>query len=352
MKTIKAQDYNIYIGEIFDPLNNFVRKDKYKDSKLFVLADENTLEKCLPLLVLNADKFKDAEVLEIESGEAGKNLEVCTQLWNVLSDYKADRKILFVNLGGGVIGDMGGFVASAYKRGVDYVNIPTTLLAQVDASVGGKVGVDLGTLKNQVGLFANPQAVFVYPGFLETLDKRQVLSGFAEMLKHALIADKNYWNALKETDIRNTTWKSIISHSINIKNEIVKQDPHEQRLRKILNFGHTIGHAIESSFMFKEEHLLHGEAVAIGMICEAFLSRQKSCLSQEELDDISGHLKSRYQKIKIKDYHRLIEFMRNDKKNSKDEISFTLLNGIGNAIPDISCTADEIVDALNYYQAV
>ncbi|MCL4152909.1 UNVERIFIED_CONTAM: hypothetical protein GTU68_035655, partial [Idotea baltica] len=215
------------------------------------------------------------EIIEIESGEINKTIETCVGVWEALSELGADRKSILINLGGGVLTDLGGFVASTFKRGIAFINVPTTLLSMVDASVGGKTGVDLGSLKNQVGVINQPVMVLVIPDFLDTLEERQLESGFAEMLKHGLIKDRQYWDDLKMVSTL-SEMKDHILKSVEIKNEVVLIDPTEQGLRKILNYGHTLGHAIESYFLASQEKstLLHGEAIAIGMITEGYLSHR------------------------------------------------------------------------------
>ncbi|MGB3948986.1 MAG: 3-dehydroquinate synthase family protein, partial [Bacteroidia bacterium] len=246
MTAIKAKSYSIFISSaITNEINSFFEKNKGKFSKLFILLDENSMTHCYPQLVANIEAFEDAEIIEIESGEENKNIEICTQLWATLEDLGADRQSLLINIGGGVIGDMGGFVASTFKRGIDFINIPTTLLAQVDASVGGKLGVDLNSIKNLVGVFNNPLAVFINTDFIRTQDRKQLLSGFAEIIKHALITNETYWNKVKSADtVEFTEMDTIIEKSVLIKNTIVLADPLEKNIRKSLNFGHTIGHAI------------------------------------------------------------------------------------------------------------
>ena len=337
-------------------MNKLLRSTEFKNSKLFVLADKNSLKFCYPLLLKNVVRVKQAEIIEIESGEENKNIEVCRNIWLTLSELGADRKSVLINLGGGVIGDMGGFVAATFKRGISFINVPTTLLSQVDASVGGKLGIDLNNLKNEIGVFGNPEAVFVYPPFLRTLPYREYLSGYAEIIKHALIADKNYWNEIFNNGLQppsSTELENIISHSIEIKNKIVKQDPKEKGLRKILNFGHTIGHAMESkSFEGDEYKLLHGEAIIAGMLCEAYLSVKKAGLPKNELNEITSFLLDTFKPINFNkfDETRLLELMKHDKKNTKGEINFTLLNSIGKAAFDKKCSIQLIKEALRYYR--
>ena len=221
MGEIKSADYSVFISRnITKEINAFFQQSEVKYSKIFILVDENSFKDCYAQLVEQVTVFKDAELIEIESGEENKNIDVCLQIWSTLSELGADRKALFVNLGGGVIGDMGGFIASTFKRGIDFINIPTTLLAQVDASVGGKVGIDLNHLKNEVGVFNNPKAVFVNSEFLKTLDKRQLLSGFAEIIKHALIADAAYWKKVLRVNLTDLeALDKLIETSIKIKNK-------------------------------------------------------------------------------------------------------------------------------------
>jgi len=350
---VKSQGYSVVIGnESINHLKEYLESQK-KYSKIFIIVDENTMLHCLPDLVEKIPLLYEAEIIEIESGEINKTIEVVTQIWYTLSESHADRKSLIINLGGGVISDMGGFIASTYKRGIDFLNIATTLLSQVDASVGGKLGIDLNGLKNQIGVFNFPKMVVIYPPFLSTLEWRQLRSGFAEVLKHALINDKNYWEDLKEIEISlESDWTKIIEHSVQIKNKVVLEDPTEQGLRKILNYGHTIGHAIETWHLENDPNFfLHGEAIAIGMIAEGYLSMQKSGLTEEELNEISEVLKSKFKlkplpTEKFNDYSNL---MIHDKKNSEGKISFSLLSKIGECKWDQFCNKEEILNALTYY---
>lgn len=353
VSTIAAPAYSLYIGDdAFSQLESFLKKGKF--SSVFILVDENTLQHCLPQLVTRVKKLTDAEIIELESGEKNKTVEVCTQVWRVLGELGADRHSLLINLGGGVITDMGGFIASTFKRGIAFVNIPTTLLAQIDASVGGKTGVDLDGLKNEVGVFANPKQVIIYPGFLRTLSRREMLSGFAEALKHGLIADESYWEMLKSVNLADTVdWEELITRSVKIKLSIVENDPQETGARKALNFGHTIGHALETYFLERaQKTLLHGEAVAIGMICEAFLSVRIAGLNEAVLNDITKVLLWLYGPLELEDEadHRLIELMRHDKKNEKSEINFTLLESAGKAVINKKASAKDIIEALHYYR--
>ena len=352
---IKTKASEIFIGEgVFNVLTEYLRP--YKNSKIFILVDENTLENCIPEFLIQNKALNNAEILEIDSGEEHKTLDICYELWKTLADYKADRSSLLINLGGGVIADMGGFIASTYKRGIDFINVPTTLLSQIDASVGGKTGVDFEGLKNIIGVFNEAKGVFIYPDFLKTLDKRQMLSGYAEALKHGLIKNKKYWNILKQGMLSDSeNWVELITTSINIKNEIVINDPLERGERKLLNFGHTIGHAIESCSLKNDKiPLLHGEAIAIGMICESYISNSVTELSAGELLQISSLILSLYQPYQLDEsnFHQLIELMEHDKKNENNKINFTLLSEIGKAHFNVNIDVDLILESLNYYNSL
>lgn len=355
MTTIKAQSYSIVISStITDEINSFFEKNKGKFSKLFILLDENSMTHCYPQLVANIEAFENAEIIEIESGEENKNIEICAQLWATLEDLGADRQSLLINIGGGVIGDMGGFVASTFKRGIDFINIPTTLLAQVDASVGGKLGVDLNSIKNLVGVFNNPLAVFINTDFILTQDRKQLLSGFAEIIKHALITNETYWNKVKSADnVEFTEMNTIIEESVHIKNTIVLADPLEKNIRKSLNFGHTIGHAIESFFLETGSPILHGQAIAAGMIIETWLSTKVTGLPDESLKDITDFISSIYEPLPIEESNveRIIEFMQHDKKNRNGQINFSLLSAIGKCEINQTASSELIKDGINHYKS-
>lgn len=352
MDTIQSIGYPIYFDDSITQLVNFIKQGGY--SRFFILTDENTSQHCLPILQEQIAGMDNFDIIEINAGEESKNIDFCIGVWKMLIDFGADRKALMINLGGGVITDMGGFAASTFKRGIDFVQVPTTLLAQVDASVGGKTGIDVDGIKNIIGTFTQPKAVFMYDDFLKTLPSRQILSGLAEMLKHGLIVDASYWNELKTSDLTIPS-AALVHRSVAIKNEVVIEDPHEKGIRKALNFGHTVGHAVETySLMNDEDHLTHGEAIAIGMICEAWLSNQKSSLSDAELVEISQVLSGLYPKHTIsEDSHpTLLEHMLKDKKNSNGQINCTLLKSIGQYSIDHICTADELLGSLRYYSSL
>ncbi len=348
-----SDGYAIHIGsDVLSQLERDLCTSSY--SRKFVLVDENTIQHCLPVLMSSVPALREAEVVEIESGEGNKSVELCTRLWEVLTELGADRHSLLINLGGGVISDFGGFIAATFKRGIQFMNVPTTLLSQVDASVGGKVGVNLGHLKNQVGVFCNPQAVYVNPQLLNTLPKNEVMSGYAEMIKHGLISDGHHYQQLRNFDLsRLDLLEPHIETSIRIKNKIVLDDPHEQNERKLLNFGHTIGHAIETySHENQSKGMLHGEAVAIGMLCEAFISTELCGLPPDDFEDIADFVVHHYPVFNIDNlaHHRIIEIMRHDKKNVGDTMNFTLLTEIGKAIINQEVSADRVINALDEYQ--
>ena len=288
MQTITANNYSVYFdSKGYETLAEMLKPSHY--SKIFILVDENTSQYCLPHLLNNLATEIEIEIIELEVGEIHKNIATCTEVWGALSDLGGDRKSILINLGGGVISDLGGFVACTFKRGIDFINIPTTLLSMVDASIGGKNGVDLGNLKNQIGIIREPKAVIVDTQFLSTLPQNEMRSGLAEMLKHGLIFDKKYWDKFKDLKSLNTdNLNELIHQSIEIKNEIVCEDLTENGIRKSLNFGHTLGHAIESYFLENDSKtsLLHGEAIAVGMILESFISREKELLTNEEYQEI------------------------------------------------------------------
>ncbi|WNB18614.1 3-dehydroquinate synthase [Marivirga arenosa] len=314
-------------------------------SKLFVLVDENTHKHCYPLITEHIGKHN---IIQINSGEKNKTLESCTHIWNSLTEAQADRRSLLINLGGGVITDMGGFCAGTYKRGIKFINIPTTLLAQVDASVGAKTGIDFNGFKNHIGLFCNAEAVLIDSLFHESLDERQLKSGFAEMLKHGLIADFKHWNECLNQGYK-TVDNQLIKKSVDIKKSVVEADPQEKGLRKILNFGHTIGHAIESHLLSSENELLHGEAIGNGMIAEAFLSFKKGFISSEDYRLIKGELSKLYDKPKIKkaSFDELKGLCLQDKKNDNGKLNMSLLKTLGQATYNIEIDEILLESALN-----
>jgi 3-dehydroquinate synthase len=318
-------------------------------SKIAILVDDNTKKHCYPLV---SSVLPEHIIIEIASGEEHKNLQTCEQIWGVLTDHAFDRKSLLINLGGGVIGDMGGFCAATFKRGIDFINIPTTLLAQVDASIGGKLGIDFHDFKNHIGVFQNPLMVFLDVKFFNTLHPSELRSGYAEIIKHCLIRDRRKFEEIIQTPYTDLDFFELTKHSVQIKKDVVHADPTEKGLRKILNFGHTIGHAIESYYLRKpEEKLLHGEAIAIGMICEAFLSNKKLSVSGADLKTIIDYILKVYQsrKIQANAVDEIIKLTRQDKKNEGDKIKCSLLNNIGDCSFDIEIDQHDIKSAIEYF---
>ncbi|MDQ3393379.1 MAG: 3-dehydroquinate synthase [Bacteroidota bacterium] len=322
---------------------------EHKFSKTGILVDENTHTLCYPLV---KDFLPKHQIIMIKSGEANKTLHTCSEIWKKLTENHFDRKSLLINLGGGVIGDMGGFCAATYKRGIEFINIPTTLLSQVDASIGGKLGIDFEGLKNHIGVFKDPKFVLVHPGFIKTLEKNQIKSGYAEIIKHSLIADASIWSAIISKNIEDGDWEDFVAQSIEIKYKVVQEDPLEKGLRKILNFGHTVGHAVESHFLETDKPLLHGEAIAIGMICESYLSLLMAGLSQETFNEIENFILAIYGKVDIDDQliSKIAEDTLQDKKNENAEIKCTLISAIGNSVFDQTISLAQVEDSLRYYK--
>ena len=352
MKSIKAVSYPIHFHEKgHQELSRLISKKNY--STLFILVDENTFELCYPKFIPDLETDKRIEVIEIESGEINKNLETCIGVWNAITELGGDRKSLIITLGGGVITDLGGFVASCFKRGIDFINIPTTLLSMVDASVGGKTGVDLGVLKNQIGLFANPEMVLVDTKYLATVSDREMRSGMAEIIKYGITYDRKLLNEIKNNKDLNI--KDLIFRSVEIKNEVVLQDPKEQNLRKILNFGHTLGHAIESFYLESEdkENLTHGEAIAIGMVCESFMSSKLLAFPKEKVAEVKEVILATYDKTKLlqKDFSKIIDLLKHDKKNVNGQVNFVLLNEYEDCKIDCKVPEELILESMEFYNS-
>lgn len=329
MKEIVSSDYSVWIGE-----DSLSKLDILSYSKIGILVDENTKRDCL----CNLPKIDNPVIIEVKSGEENKTISTCNFIWEKLTEHQFDRNSLLINLGGGVIGDMGGFCASTYKRGIDFIQIPTSLLAMADASVGGKLGVDFKDLKNQIGVFNNPKSVLIDPKFLQTLPENELKSGFAEVVKHALIADEALWINITSMSFENLDWEEIIATSIDIKNNIVISDSLEKGVRKKLNFGHTYGHAIESFYLKKETPILHGEAVFTGIILETELSN----LSFDDKLEIKNYILSNFSLPHPPKKSELLPFLANDKKNKDGKISFSLLNQIGECSVDHLFSSDEL----------
>ena len=355
MKTLQAQDHMVYFPEqekVF--FTDLLKAKNY--SSVFILVDENTENHCLSYFQLHYPIAIPCEIISVESGEENKHLHTCIGIWEALSELGADRNSLLINFGGGGITDMGGYVAACYKRGIDFINVPTSLLAMVDASVGGKTGVDLGALKNQIGIIITPQAVIIDTVFLNTLPANEYRSGYSEMLKHGLIQDADYWKKLADfSAISTDTIASFILHSVQIKQEVVNDDPYENSRRKILNFGHTLGHAIESYFLTHNDKttLLHGEAIAIGMVLEAFISTKLLEMPLSECDEIKSVFAAIFPKVTFDAdaIAAIIELLIYDKKNSHGKINFALLKAIGAPQWDVEVPGDVLHQAFDYYLA-
>lgn len=348
MQTLHVADYAIYVGNFWSAFNNFLTERQY--AKTLVLVDSNTEVYCFERF---SSRFP-AEIhkIVVPAGEAYKNIDTCQDIWRKMFDAGAGRNSLLIVLGGGVMGDMGGFCASTFKRGFDFVQMPTTLLSQVDSSIGGKLGIDFYNVKNSIGVFNNPKAVFISSEFFDTLPPREILSGFGEIIKHSLIADVSQWHKLLTiNNLSNVDWSNFLIPSLKIKQHIVEIDPFEKGLRKALNFGHTIGHAIESAALETDNPLTHGEAIAIGMICEAFLSHILRGMPKSDLDIITGFIKKHYGQYDIAQFDAdyLIALMKQDKKNERDEINFSLLRQAGEVEVNCTATPQYIKEALKFY---
>lgn len=339
LKKIFSKNNIVELGRLEDSDLNRLLTVKYTDSKKLVIVDENTKEKCLPLLLRLFPVLENAEIFVLSVGEQNKTIESCIEIWKYLTDNQFQRKDLIVNLGGGVVTDIGGFVASVFKRGLDFINIPTTLLAIVDASLGGKTGVNLGFHKNQLGIFSLPIITICDPVFLKTLQESEMQSGKAEMLKHGLIASEKLFIDLTNEDTQPI--EKLIADAIQVKSDIVEVDFKETGERKKLNFGHTVGHSLEGFLLSRKINITHGECVAWGMLVESYLSHQFSKLSSTELQCIEKVIREKYLVLPINktDFKELIELMYHDKKNIGKQINFTLLESIGNAKTD--CYLDE-----------
>ncbi len=341
---MKIPEYITFTNNPKNTLNELL--NEFKPDKVAFLVDENTKAYCLPLFELD----ENADLIEIKSGEINKNLDTCQHIWQSMTDLGFSRKSLLINVGGGVIGDMGGFCASTYKRGIRFFNFPTTLLAAVDANIGGKLGIDFNGFKNHIGVFQDPDAVVVCDQFLSTLPKRELRSGFAEVIKHGLIYDAKYYASLKEKTFPDFNWNEIIRKSIEIKGDVVAQDPREGGIRKILNFGHTLGHGIETWYLNSGKSLLHGEAISIGMITEGYLSEKTGLIAKSDLSDFTGYIQKIYGLFELPPLEEILPLMQQDKKNVGSEINYSLLEGIGKCGYDQKIGLELIEEAFDYYE--
>lgn len=322
--------------------------------KIFILTDQTTHDMCLPKLQ-NFLCLKGAQSIVIKAGDTNKTLDSLAEVWTALSQGGATRHSLMINLGGGMVTDLGGFAASTFKRGIDFINIPTTLLAMVDASVGGKTGINFGGLKNEIGVFSDSKFVIINTQFLDTLDHDNICSGYAEMLKHGLISDNKHWAELVGFNLAQpdlAQLQRMVAESIKVKERIVTVDPHEHGIRKALNLGHTVGHALESFAMKHGRPVLHGYAVAYGMVCELYLSARKTDFPTDKMHQTVRFILDHYGRLPYTcdDYPELLELMRHDKKNTSGIINFTLLGGIGDIRINQTATKEEIEEALDFFR--
>ena len=344
-----TKQHIISTNHLSDTLEQLLADTHY--DRLFILADEHTAHYCLPLL--GNELIGRAHLITIAAGDDHKHIAALTHVWEELSTHGATRHSLLINVGGGMVTDLGGFAAATYKRGISCINIPTTLLAMVDAAVGGKTGINLHSLKNEIGAFYPAQAVIVCATLLNTLDKANLCSGFAEMIKHGLISTEAHWSSLMRYDLHTPdlgTLQSLIMESIQTKEHIVTQDPTEQHIRKALNLGHTLGHALETHYMRCGTPYLHGYAVAWGLIGELYLSHVREGFPSDKLRQTIANIKDTYgtPAFDCKQYDELYELMLHDKKNLGTDIRFTLLGGIGDIRIDRTVGRDEIFEMLDF----
>ena len=322
--------------------------------KRFILTDEHTYKLCYPI-ISGFDCLKDAHLITIGAGDIHKTLDTLAHVWKELGDYGATRHSLMINLGGGMVTDLGGFAASTFKRGIKYINIPTTLLAMVDASVGGKTGINFNGLKNEIGVFSPAEYVLIDTEFLKSLDTRNLLSGYAEMLKHGIISTTGHWAELLNFNMTNIDYKALqalVAKSVQIKEGIVAEDPFEKGIRKALNLGHTAGHAFESLALETNRPVFHGYAVAWGIVCELYFSHLRTGFPKDKLRQTVQFIKDHYGifTFDCKQYDRLYQFMTHDKKNNAGIINFTLMGEIGDIRINQSANQEEIFEMLDFYR--
>lgn len=324
----------------------------WESDDIYILTDTNTREKCLPLL-FESEKIRKGHQITVQAGDAQKNIDSLQQIWRYLTENEATRKSLMINVGGGMITDMGGFAAATFKRGIDYINVSTTLLGAVDAATGGKTGINFLGLKNEIGAFYPAKKVLINVEFFRTLDDKNLRSGYAEMIKHALISSRKDLNDVLEIDLGNIDFEklnNLLIRNIEIKENIVAADPREQNLRKALNLGHTFAHALESLSYKTDNPVLHGYAVAWGMICELYLSHIKTGFPKDELMKMKYFIRENYGTYDCgcTDYSEILELMKHDKKNENREINFTLLAGVGEVKINQTATNEEIKESLDF----
>lgn len=329
-------------------LNSFLVSKNY--TKVGVLTDDNTHRFCYPVI---KSSLPEHSVITVRAGEEHKTIATASGIWKAMTDQALDRHSILIIIGGGVLGDMGGFCAATYKRGIDFVLIPTTLLSLVDSSVGGKLGVDFENYKNHIGVFQSPALTIMHSGFLDTLPEAELRSGFAEVAKHCLISDKAMWTEVTRQPWKNQDWQKVIRHSVDLKVRVVTEDPREKGLRKILNAGHTIGHAVESHLLARGRKVLHGEAIAAGLIMESYLAEKRGMLSGVDADQIYRYLKDQFGKVELPENEdsAMLALMAQDKKNKGNKVLCVLLEGIGKARWDCEISNDEVKGALSFYRS-
>lgn len=329
-------------------LRDFIQSKTY--TKIGLLVDDNTERLCYPLV---QSAMPPHILIKLPPGEENKNITTCSQTWEELTRHMFDRRSLLIILGGGVLGDMGGFCAATFKRGIDFVIVPTTLLAQADASVGGKLGIDFRDLKNHIGLFCEPVRTVISTRFLKSLPPRELRSGFAEVIKHCLISDRPLWDTIRKRTLADQPWDDLIRHSVEFKASVVQEDPREVGKRKILNFGHSVGHAIEGHFLSKGDKILHGEAVAMGMAGEAFIAYRMGMLDKDELSQIIEFLTEVFSPFRqVDNTADILERMGQDKKNEGNRVLMALPDGIGHAKWDVDVSESEVLDALTFLKSL
>lgn len=317
-------------------------------SALAVLCDENSFHHCYGLI---KDQLLPHSLIVIPSGESFKNLHSCQKVWQELTDANLDRHGALLAVGGGVVGDLAGFCASTYKRGIDCILLPTTLLSMADAGIGGKTGIDFGPYKNHIGTFAPPKATLIFTDFLHTLPRAELRSGFAEIIKHALISDRRLWDTIRKKPLEKQDFRKLVSHSVAFKSAVVEKDPRESGLRKILNYGHTVGHAMEGLAMMTGKPLLHGEAIAAGMVIEGHIALQKKLITETELTEVTSYIQSIYGRITVPPVEDLLPGIIQDKKNKGKKILLALPKSIGKAVFDIAVSEQEIRRGVSYYRS-
>jgi 3-dehydroquinate synthase len=342
-------DNILFSGDPANDLRKFLHDKAY--SKTTVLVDDHTAEFCYPAI---QKSLPHHHLITVKSGEECKNIQTCQTIWEGMTEHQLDRHAVLIVLGGGVLGDMGGFCAATYKRGIDFILIPTTLLSQVDASIGGKLGIDFNNFKNHIGVFQTPALTLLHSGFLKTLPASEIRSGFAEIVKHTLISDRKMWDVVKTRSLKDQDWETLIKHSVEFKSRVVLEDPKEKGLRKILNAGHTIGHAIESHLLETGRKVMHGEAIAAGLICENVIAVRANLLSQKDHDEITNYILRIYGKLNFdeKDEPQIANLTLQDKKNKGDKILCVLLEEPGKARWDYQISIDDVKGALAFYRSI